>query len=376
MKVRRVLEVERFASGFVWISLIVKTHCGLWVREVCARISGSVWQIGWLVRVVFWSSDSDWFFALIGNGALEERCGGEVWGVVCVEHTDGSGGGSEVRGNIRCVGGCFCVVLVIDLDMVDISFLWSLLLSFLLLILQEGQIKLNLSLLLYWLYHLTLYFDKIVKTLQENLWVYKKRFYSNSVGNRNHLIQKDSTRSIQYGGTRIYWPWRRSRRRSVFVSRVRSRSVFMTRVTSLRWSLRRYLRRATWTGMFFIGIISWSSVFWRSSVSVIVITVSRCKAIPVLWSVVFVCIIFVSWTSISISIFISIWSIIERITKVLYKRFLSELWCSIGFSFIFVVSLFLETCWDRVICSVTKETRFYVGAFLKKTLTIAVNFLL
>ena len=163
--------------------------------------------------------------------------------------------------------------------------------------------------------------------------------------------------------SRSSWSWRTSLRRSIFVSRVRSRSVSMTRVTSLRWSIRRYLWRASWSGVYFINIISWSCVFWRSSVSVIVITVSRCVAKTALWSVVFVSKFIVSCTSISTSIVISICSIIERITKVLYKRHSRRLCCSIGFSFIFVVSLFLETYWDRVICSVTIGTKFFRWRF-------------
>ena len=96
---------------------------------------------------------------------------------------------------------------------------------------------------------------------------------------------------------------------------------------------------------------------------VITKTVSRSRTISVLWIALFV-INISRCTSSSISCNISFFSIIRWRTKILYKGSLRRFWSSISFSFAFIMSLFFETSWDRLICFVTIRAILLICRFV------------
>ena len=92
--------------------------------------------------------------------------------------------------------------------------------------------------------------------------------------------------------SRIAWSWRWSKGKSipkkVICSRIGTRFISMTRVMFLWRSIRRLIRRALRSRIYFIVVISWASIVWRSGTFVIFKAISRFRTISVLWGVIFV----------------------------------------------------------------------------------------
>ena len=147
--------------------------------------------------------------------------------------------------------------------------------------------------------------------------------------------------------SRISWSWGWSKRRcvsckTVVISWIRAWYISVTRVMSVKGSVRSSVGRAIGLRISFVIVISWSNVLWRSSTLVVTESISRCRAISVLWTN-FVSII--SWiTSTSIACIVSFCSVVWWRTKV----------------FVLVISLFFETSRDAVICSMTVGAIFFI----------------
>ena len=176
------------------------------------------------------------------------------------------------------------------------------------------------------------------------------------------------------------WAWARSGKPRIFRSRRWSKggcvsckiiitrkwawSISATGVTSVWWFVWGSLRRAIRSRVSLRVVIPWTSVLSRSSsLFVITKTISKCRAVSVLWIVISVVWI-ISWcTSTSVSCIIAFYSTILRRTKVLYNWFL-RFWSSTYFSFVFIISLFCETSWDGRICSVTIRAILFICRFI------------
>ena len=162
--------------------------------------------------------------------------------------------------------------------------------------------------------------------------------------------------------SRLSWLRRRTIWRSVlwklYISRVRTWFISMARILSVWWSIWRSVWWTMRTWISFIVFISWSVKLWRSSSSVISVSVSRVRAISIFWLFIAICITMTWCTSTTVSIIricrfviFSVKIIVtRRRTEVLYKWFLRRFRSSIGVSFVFIISLFLETRRDGVIC--------------------------